>query len=177
MEEIKFIPQNQHSVDMGILKKTKKNSQLLIWWLILLFIIYIISIGAIYRFLIVQNQANISQEIIELDNSNSGYYIKDISLNDILFNLNGLISKFYDPTIVTKAIESTYLSDATVNGYEYDKSTKTVTIAMVAKSIDDVTEQVRRINSLQGVAKVDFPSTSSVGGSSELAFTLKIILN
>jgi hypothetical protein len=177
MEGIKFIPQNQHNIDIGIVKNTNNNGRVLVLWLVLLFVVYTISIGSIYRFLIVQKQSSISQEIIELDNSNSGYYIKDISLNDILFNFNNLISNFYDPTIVTKAIESTYLSDATVNSYKYDKSTKTITIAMVAKSIGDVTEQVRRISSLEGVAKVEFPSTSSVGGSSDLAFTLTIILN
>jgi hypothetical protein len=176
MDAIKFIPQSQQRVDMAVTQKKQSSGQALIIVLIVLFVVYSAIVGSVYTLLVMRVQSNLTQSIAELDAVNESYYPKDVSLSDSLFNLKKIISDFYDPTAVIKPIESSYIANARVDGFSYNKNNKTINISLVTTSLNDVTEQISKFKALDGVSEADFSSTNLVGESSGVSSVITIIL-
>lgn len=171
MNYISFIPENQKNIYLSVNKSNK-----FIIWLVGLFIIYIVSIGASYWFVLLREQSKIDALIAELDEKNSSYYPKDINIEQTLFNLNDLINNSYDPIPVVNSIESAYLPNAIISNFIYNKTNKIISISMNVPSINDVNSQIQKFSSIEGVSKVDFNSINSSKENSQVLFGVEIKL-
>ncbi len=64
------------------------------------------------------------------------------NLDQDLFNVANLISKFYDPVPVVQSIELSYVLGADISKFSYNKLKKSINISMTVPSINDITKQV-----------------------------------
>jgi len=173
MDNIQFIPTKQKNIYSGLGKG--KNNGIIISFVIL-FIVYIGSIASIYWFVLLKEQSKIANMITELDSKNSTYYPKGLSLEQTLFNLNDIVNNAYNPIPVIKNIEAAYLPNATVTSFVYNNTNKIISISMQVPSITDVSVQVQKFNSIQGVIKVDSNSIDSSTNNSRVSFGVEIRL-
>lgn len=175
MDDIKFVPQSQKNLENLLNPNTKGRGLFVVYLLSILFLIYCSVAGGMYWFFIVQEQSSVTKKIQELDNSNQAYY-PSADLNQSLFNVSNLIETYYNPTEAIKSIESTYVSGSKVLSLSYNKINKVVNISMVAASINDITSQAARFNSLPLVASSSFSAVSAYNDGAGFAFTVEIKL-
>lgn len=176
MDSFQFIPTNQKNIDQFIQKKPSNIDNKVINSLILLFVIYFVITILLYWVLIINDQSKLRQSILEIDSENSSYYPKG-DLEQVLFNLNDLIDKSYNPIPVIKSIESAYIPNSRVRNFVYSKTDKSINFTMIVPSIADATFQVQKFKDIKLVSNVDFVSPNTAVGSSEVTFDVKIRLN
>lgn len=175
MDEIKFVPQSQKNIENLLNQNNKGKSFGIIYLLCVLFFVYCAVSGGGYWFFVVQEKSNITKKIQELDNSNQKYY-PSTDLNQSLFNVSDLIANYYNPTNAIKSIESNYVSGSKVLSLSYNKINRVVNISMVALSINDITTQAGRFNSLPLVASSSFSEVSAYNDGAGFAFSVEIKL-
>lgn len=175
MDEIKFVPQSQKNLENLLSKSNKAKNFGVIYVLGVFFLIYCVISGGGYWFFIFQEKSNIKNKIQELDQSNQKYY-PSADLNQSLFNVSNLIQTYYNPTDAIKSIESSYVPGSKVLNLSYNKINKVVNISMVALSINDITTQASRFNSLPLVASSSFSEVSAYNDGNGFAFSVEIKL-
>ena len=176
MENIHFIPQNQRNIGSLVDKSYNKN-RIIITNLIIIFIFYCLILGGIYWYFVLQNIDKLKQSISNIDSTNSQYYPKGGELDQVLFNITDIVNNNYNPINVIKALESNYIANSSISAFSYSKSSKSINIAMIVPSYSDVTLQVQKFSSIEGVSKVDFSSVNNLGKGQEVSFEVKILLN
>ena len=176
MESFQFIPTSQKNIDQLINKKSSNPDSKVIIWLTFLFIIYSITVGAVYWVTIINEESKLRQAITLIDAENSVYYPKG-DLEQTLFNLNDLFDNSYNPIPVIKSIEAAYIPNSMIKNFLYSKIDKSINFTMMVPSINDVTVQVQRFKNIKEIAGVDFEKASTVAGNSEATFNVKIRLN
>lgn len=176
MDSLQFIPENQKNIDQLIHKRSSGKEYKVITWLIILFILYIIIVGVIYWFMIFNETSKLNKAIETINSENLAYYPKG-DMEQLLFNLNDLVDKSYNPIPVIKNIESAYSANSRIRSFVYSKSDKYISLSIAAPTIADMTTQVQKFKNIKEIANVDFDSTGSGADNKDFGFIVKIRLN
>jgi hypothetical protein len=176
MDSFQFIPTNQKNIDQFVQKKSYSVDQKIIIWLTLLFILYLIVVGVFYWVVILNEKSKLQNAIEVISSENLAYYPKG-DMEQLLFNLNDLADKSYNPMPVIKSIESAYNPNSRIRGFVYSKSDKSISLSIAAPTIADMTTQVQKFKTIKEIANVDFDSTGSGADKTDFGFSVKIRLN
>ena len=178
MESFQFIPTSQKNIDQIAQKKSYNIDSRVIVWLIFLFIVYVVTIGVVYWFVIVNERAKLRQSIDMIDVENYSYYPEG-DLEQELYNFNDLIVNVYNPMPVIRSIESSYIANSRVENFVYSKTDKSISFTMIVSSIADATLQVQKFKDIKELANssVDFSDSTTVPDSSDISFDVRIKLN
>jgi len=169
MKSIEFIPKNQKRLN----PKAKKDS--LIYALLTLLLLYTTVIGMSYWLFVLQEKNELTNSIQELDTRNSKYYMTN-NLDQDLFNVANLISKFYDPVPVVQSIELSYVLGADISKFSYNKLKKSINISMMVPSINDITKQVVAFQASSLVKTVNTSAVTSQKDNTGFTFNIEILL-
>jgi len=175
MESFSFIPTNQKNIGEVSSKSIYTKDVKIVIWLIVIFFIYILTIGVFYWTVVLREKYKLKQEITNLDSSISSYYPKG-DVEQLVFNLNDIIDKNYDPIKVIKSIEEAYLPNSKVRNFIYKKSDKIINISMSVSAVNDLTSQIQKFKSIPEIASVDFSSYNTIKGEYKATFEVMIKL-
>lgn len=175
MDSFSFIPTNQKNIGEVSSKNIYTKDVKIIIWLIVIFVVYILTIGIFYWMVVFREQDRLKQEISNLDSSILNYYPKG-DVEQLVFNFNDIIDKNYDPIKVIKSIESAYLPNSKVRTFVYKKQEKIINISMSVPAVNDLTSQVQKFKSIPEIASVDFSSYNTVKGEYKATFEVMIKL-
>lgn len=160
MDSINFIPNEQKKFDKVSSQKLNSN-MVTLYILIFLTVLYAGVVFGIYSIFIVQEKSKLEQELVQLNSLNITYP-KSSDLGQLIFNLNDILSKAYNPFNVMVAIEREYIPNSRVNRLVYDKTQKVINLSMVVPDTNSVARQVKLFNDLSIVAKADPISTTTL---------------
>ncbi|MGA1050371.1 MAG: hypothetical protein ACO3TG_02660 [Minisyncoccia bacterium] len=169
MKSIEFIPKNQKRLN----PKAKKDS--LIYALLTLLLLYTTVIGMSYWLFVLQEKNELTKEIEDLDANNRKYYMTN-NLEQDLFNVANIISKFYDPVPVVQSIELSYVLGADISKFSYNKLKKSINISMTVPSINDITKQVVAFQASSLVKTVNTSAVTSQKDNTGFTFNIEILL-
>lgn len=175
MEHISFIPNTQKGSKGYISRKEEHPYRGYIIGFVLALILYILTLGVVYWYYVVQPTNILNQSISSLNAKNNKYYPQD-DLKQTAYNINSVITQIYDPIEMIKAIEATYGSNFKTTSWIYNKEKKNINISATATSFEAANEQITKMKEIRGVIDVSYPGINKIGDGEGVSLDITIKL-